>query len=128
MNDNRNHLTLVNSDRIRNTLRRQFDGSAHTVIGELLQNSQRSGSTSVDIVSISEDTPENTANKERCVRYSRLIYADNGTGLIGREGFEKLICLGDSYYENPSVEQNQLPMGVGFNSLLANQKVTLVVN
>jgi hypothetical protein len=122
-----NDLTLVNRDRIRDTLRRQFDGSAHTVIGELLQNSQRSGSTSVDIVSISEDTPENTATEERCVRYSRLIYADNGTGLIGREGFEKLICLGDSYYENPSIEQNQLPMGVGFNSLLANQKITRVV-
>lgn len=125
MND-RNHLTLVNPDRIRDTLRRQFDGSAHTVVGELLQNSQRSSSTSVDIVSVTEDIPEKTTTEERCVRYS-MIYADNGTGLIGKEGFEKLICLGDSYYENPSVEQNQLPMGVGFNSLLANQKVTKVV-
>jgi hypothetical protein len=126
MND-RNHLTLVNPDRIRDTLKRQFDGSAHTVLGELLQNSQRSGSSEVHIIPIIEDPPEEATSKEHSLRYSRLVYADDGTGLIGREGFKKLICLGDSYYENPSVEQNQLPMGVGFNSLLANEKVTKVV-
>lgn len=99
--------SLVNTDRLFGVVRRLFTGSLDEIVGELLQNAQRSGATEVDI-RVSED---------------RITFSDNGSGLKdGAEGFRKLLSIGESDY-TPEVEAAQTPMGIGFYALLSHSAV-----
>lgn len=102
---------LIHPDKIRNSIKRLFDGKVSTMLGELFQNSQRAGATNVTIETNSEG----------------FTYTDNGTGLKGIEGFHTLLCLGDSHFDNPNVEPDQAPMGLGLHSILASDQITEIV-
>jgi hypothetical protein len=57
----------------------------------------------------------------------RFCYSDDGHGLSrGKDSFHDLLSMGDSGYDRPEVEQ-QHPMGIGINSLLALEGVKRVV-
>lgn len=102
--------TLVNADRIRSSIKRLFHNRIDEVISELLQNSQRSGSTSVDIT-----TTETS-----------LTIHDNGHGLLnGIDGFHTLLKLAESNFDNDTIN-DQDPMGVGIISLLTHDQVNEV--
>jgi hypothetical protein len=101
---------LVNPERIRSSIKRLFHNRIDEVIGELLQNSQRSGSTTVVIT-----TTENS-----------FTVADNGHGLIGDiQGFHTLLKLAESRFDNETIE-DQDPMGVGIVSLLTHDQISEV--
>lgn len=101
---------LVHPDRLFGVVQRLFTGSVEEVLGELLQNAQRSGATEVDI-RIDQD---------------RMVFSDNGTGLKkGLEGFRTLLAIADSNYR-PEVEATQSPMGVGFYALLSHPGISQV--
>lgn len=107
---------LVNPHKIRSSIKRLFTGKVTEILGELLQNSQRAGSLHVNVTTTADGTS--------------FKYQDDGCGLQGVEGFYKILSLGDSGF-NESVIENQAPMGVGFNSLLAHEsigKVTVTSN
>jgi hypothetical protein len=102
--------TLVNADRIRSSIKRLFHNRIDEVISEILQNSQRSGSTSVDIT-----TTENS-----------FTIQDNGHGLLnGIDGFHTLLKLAESNFDNDTID-DQDPMGVGIVSLLTHDQVNEV--
>src|SRR5260370_21748272 len=76
---------LVNPDRIRSSIKRLFHNRIDEVISEILQNSQRSGSTAVDITS--------TENG--------FTIQDNGHGLLnGIDGFPTLLKLAETEFDN----------------------------
>lgn len=110
MTNTADYTNLIDTNRIRDSIRRLFDGKATTILSELFQNSQRAGATKVRITT--------TANQ--------ITYADDGTGILGVEGFYRLVCLGASSYENPEIESNQAPMGIGLHSLLACAQIDAV--
>src|SRR6267378_628391 len=101
---------LVNPDRIRSSIKRLFHNRIDEVLGELFQNSQRSGSTTVDITT-SDDG---------------FTVQDNGHGLLnGIDGFHTLLKLAESHFDNETIE-DQDPMGVGIVSLLTHDQITEV--
>ena len=104
-----NHL--VNPDRIRQVVRRSFSGRLDEILGELFQNSQRAGATTVTI------TTSQTG----------FTLADDGHGIPETaESWHKLLCLAESAYQDETVETNQAPMGVGLHALLAHEGVSTV--
>ncbi len=101
---------LVNADRIRSSVKRLFHNRIDEILCEIFQNSQRSGSTTVDIT-----TTNNT-----------FIIQDNGHGLLnGIDGFHTLLKLAESNFDNETIE-DQDPMGVGIVSLLTHDQVNEV--
>lgn len=100
--------TLVNPDRIRSSIKRLFHNSIDEVMSELFQNSQRSGSTLVEIT-----TTENS-----------VTIQDNGHGLLdGINGFHTLLKLAESNFDNETID-DQDPMGLGIVSLLTHDQVS----
>ncbi len=55
---------------------------------------------------------------------------DDGHGLVeGLESLRKLLVFSDSGFADPQVEEHQRPLGMGFYSLIANERIThLLVN
>jgi hypothetical protein len=105
-----NLSVLVNPDRIRSSIKRLFHNRIDEVVAELFQNSQRSGSTTVDIT-----TTENG-----------FTIQDNGHGLLnGIDGFHTLLKLAESNFDNETIE-DQDPMGLGIVSLLTHDQITEV--
>jgi len=101
---------LVNPDRIRSSIKRLFHNRIDEAVSEILQNSQRSGSTTVDIT-----TTENG-----------FTIQDDGHGLLnGIDGFHTLLKLAESHFDNETIE-DQDPMGVGIVSLLTHDQITEV--
>src|SRR5207248_8867744 len=88
--------------------KRLFHNRIDEVVAELFQNSQRSGSTTVDIT-----TTENG-----------FTIQDNGHGLLnGIDGFHTLLKLAESNFDNETIE-DQDPMGLGIVSLLTHDQIT----
>jgi hypothetical protein len=102
--------TVMNTHAIRQTIKRLFDGNLTTVIGELLQNAQRSKATLVKFQTLA----------------TGFSVDDNGHGILGMDGFKTLLTLGDSKFENTLVKF-QHPMGVGFHALLALENIEKVI-
>jgi len=101
---------LVNPDRIRSSIKRLFHNRIDEVLSELFQNSQRSGSTAVDIT-----TTE-----------TGFTIQDNGHGLLNDiDGFHTLLKLAESNFDNETIEA-QDPMGLGIVSLLTHDQITEV--
>ncbi len=98
---------LVNTDRIRSSIKRLFHNNIAEVLAESFQNSQRAGAKNVQITI----TPDG------------FSIADDGHGLLGGiNGFHTLLKLAESAFDNPTVE-DQDPMGVGIVSLMTHDKV-----
>src|SRR5437016_5924618 len=94
-----------------NVVKRLFTGKAQECLCEILQNSQRSGATRVDI-----SFPER----------SICVIEDNGHGLThGVESLRALLVFAESGYD-AHVKENQAPMGVGIYALIANEAVIRV--
>lgn len=105
-----NLRVLVNPDRIRSSIKRLFHNRIDEVIGELFQNSQRSGSTTVNITTTD----------------SGFTIQDDGHGLLnGIDGFHTLLKLAESDFDNETIE-DQDPMGLGIVSLLTHDQITAV--
>lgn len=101
---------LVNPDRLRSSVKRLFRNRIDEVLSELFQNSQRSNSTAVDIL-----TTDNT-----------FTIQDNGHGLLnGIDGFHTLLKLAESNFDNETIH-DQDPMGLGIVSLLTHDQVKQV--
>ena len=95
---------------IASSYKRLFHNRIDEVVAELFQNSQRSGSTTVDIT-----TTENG-----------FTIQDNGHGLLnGIDGFHTLLKLAESNFDNETIE-DQDPMGLGIVSLLTHDQITEV--
>jgi len=103
-----NDLTvLVNTDRIRSSIKRLFHNNIAEVLSEIFQNSQRAGAKNVQITI----TPDG------------FSITDDGHGLLaGIDGFHTLLKLAESAFDNPPVV-DQDPMGVGIVSLMTHDKV-----
>lgn len=97
---------IIEISAVRSLIKRSFPNDVRTIVGKLLQNSQRSGATYIDFFT----------------RENRIVVFDNGSGI---NDFRDLIVLGKSKYTE-QVTQNQHPMGVGFHSLLAHDQITSV--
>src|SRR2546430_240541 len=98
---------LVNTDRIRSSIKRLFHNNIAEVLSEIFQNSQRAGAKNVQITI----TPDG------------FSITDDGHGLIGGiDGFHTLLTLAESAFDNPTIE-DQDPMGVGIVSLITHDKV-----
>lgn len=101
---------LVNTERLRSSIRRLFQNKIAEVISECLQNSARARADQVSIT-----TTE-----------TGFAIQDNGHGLLnGAEGFHILLRIAESYFDNPTIA-DQWPMGLGVGALLAHDKVTRV--
>jgi hypothetical protein len=101
---------LVNPDRLRSSVKRLFRNRIDEVLSELFQNSQRSNSTTVDI--LTTDTA--------------FTIQDNGHGLLnGIDGFHTLLKLAESNFANETIN-DQDPMGLGIVSLLIHDQVSQV--
>jgi hypothetical protein len=100
---------LVNTTRIRSSIRRLFNNSIAEVLSELFQNSQRACASAVQI--------ETWANG--------FCYSDNGHGLADLQAFHTLVRLADSHFDNPTIA-DQAPMGLGIHALLALTDVASV--
>jgi hypothetical protein len=101
---------LVNSDRIRSSVKRLFHNRIDEVLSEILQNAQRAGATKVDIIT-TEDT---------------FTIRDNGHGLLGHvDGFHTLLKLAESNFDSDTID-DQDPMGVGIVSLLTHDQISEV--
>lgn len=105
----KDYSELVNADRLRGSIRRLFENSVPEILGELLQNSQRALATQVTIETGSD----------------WFSFADNGHGLEGIDGFHTLLKIGESYFDNPTIG-DQDPMGLGTLALLAHDEVSEV--
>lgn len=107
-------MTLVNEDRFfRAGVTRLFTGAVREFINEVIQNAQRSLSTHVWI---SFPTP------------TTCVIQDDGHGLAeGRESLKKLLMFSSSGFENPQVEENQRPLGMGLYSVIANEQVERII-
>lgn len=105
---------IINPEKTGRLLRRLFNGSAKTIISELLQNAQRAGASQIEF----EFTPAGFTVK------------DNGSGLqVSPDpavGFNALLRIAESLYSDLNVEDNQRPMGVGLGALLSHQQVKTV--
>lgn len=106
------HLSvLVNTDRIRSSIKRLFHNNVAETLAELFQNSQRAGAKNVTI----KITPDG------------FSVTDDGHGLLnGVDGFHTLLKLAESQFDNPTIE-DQDPMGVGIVSLLTHDAVEEVI-
>lgn len=101
---------LVNTNRIRSSIKRLFHNRIDEVVSEIVQNCQRAGAKNVDIV-----TTENS-----------FTIQDNGHGLLGGiDGFHTLLKLAESNFDNNTIE-DQDPMGVGIVSLLTHDQISEV--
>ncbi len=110
MSDTTGLANLVNTDRVRRSIKRLFTNDISEVLGELFQNSQRAGAT------LAEITTSDTG----------FIYSDNGHGLIGGlDGLHILLKIAESKFDNETIEA-QDPMGLGIHSLLAHDQVSAV--
>jgi hypothetical protein len=115
MNDqllsNENNLSmLINTDKIRSSIKRLFRNDINEVLGELFQNSQRARATSVEISTFQ----------------GGFTYWDNGHGLLdGTKGFHTLLKIAESNFDNPTLI-DQDPMGIGINSLLGHDQIISV--
>src|SRR5581483_7870130 len=86
--------SLVNTQKIRSSIKRLFQNTAKEVIAELLQNAARALATHVMIT-----TTENT-----------VVIHDDGHGLLdGVNGFHTLLKIAESYFDNETIEA-QAPM------------------
>jgi hypothetical protein len=102
--------TLVNPDRIRSSIKRLFRNRIDEVLSEIFQNSQRSNSTTVEILTTD----------------STFTIQDNGHGLLnGIDGFHTLLKLAESNFDNETIN-DQDPMGLGIVSLLTHDQVKQV--
>lgn len=101
---------LVNPERLRSSVKRLFRNRIDEVLSEIFQNSQRSNSTTVEIL-----TTEST-----------FTIQDNGHGLLnGIDGFHTLLKLAESNFDNETIN-DQDPMGLGIVSLLTHDQVKQV--
>lgn len=100
---------LVNTTRIRSSIRRLFNNSISEVLSELFQNSQRARASMVQI---------ETWDTGFC-------YSDNAHGLADPQAFHTLVRLADSHFDNPTIA-DQDPMGLGIHALLALTDVSSV--
>jgi len=107
-NPDTSHLSvLVNTDRIRSSIKRLFHNNVAETISEILQNSQRAGAKNVAI----KITPDG------------FSITDDGHGLLnGVDGFHTLLKLAESQFDNATIE-DQDPMGIGIVSLLTHDGV-----
>lgn len=93
----------------RKQLRRLYKGTVQEFLRELFQNSYRAGARNVALAITAP---------------GRFFYRDDGSGLVnGLRGLFDLLCLANSSWEDESVEPNQLPIGLGFYSLIVNPRV-----
>jgi len=110
LSDTSKLAVLVNPDRLRSSIKRLFRNRIDEVLSEIFQNSQRSKSTTVDIL-----TTENT-----------FTIQDDGHGLLnGINGFHTLLKLAESNFDNETIN-DQDPMGLGIFSLLTHDQVKQV--
>jgi hypothetical protein len=101
---------LINTDRVRSSIRRLFHNSISECISELFQNSQRAKAKKVRI----------TTNEDG------FTYEDDGHGLLGGiAGFHTLLKLAESNFDNDTIT-DQDPMGLGIHSLLAHDQIQRV--
>ena len=101
---------LINSDRVRSSVRRLFANDIAECLSELFQNSQRARATRVEITT-----------GER-----GFTYRDDGHGLIGGvDGFHTLLKIAESRFDNETIE-DQDPMGLGIHALLAHDAIRQV--
>ena len=107
--ENSNKTMPLNPLKLRQSIRRMFNGTARELISELLQNCQRAEATEVTIETFK------TENDTYIVSF-----LDNGKGLKSFKDIENLISLGDSGFDEEVLKQ-QKPAGIGINSILANE-------
>ncbi len=115
--------TLIHAANARKLFKRTFQGSVNEILTELFQNAQRVGATKVDLAWNELVSSLETTDGESVHQFE---YQDNGPGLRGIEGFEALLCIALSSYDD-DVTSNQQPMGIGFQALLAHEHVSQVV-
>src|SRR5713226_8603379 len=100
--------SMINEDRFfRSGVKRLFTGKPWEIFNELLQNAQRSMATCFEV-----SFPTTTS----------CVVQDNGHGLV--EGLRKLLVFSDSGFADPQVQANQRPLGMGFYSLIANERIS----
>lgn len=101
------YAVLVNPERIRSSVKRLFRNNISESLSESFQNSQRAGAKNVAIVI----TPDG------------FSIQDDGHGILdGIEGFQTLLKLAESSFDNPTIE-DQDPMGIGIASLLTHDQI-----
>src|SRR5215210_6505009 len=101
---------LINTDRVRSSIRRLFQNDIAECLSELFQNSQRARASKVEILTCEE----------------RFTYRDDGHGLIGGvEGFHTLLKIAESNFDNDTIT-DQDPMGLGIHALLAPDVISRV--
>ena len=105
-----NLFELINTDRVRSSIRRLFQNDIAECLSELIQNSQRARARKVEIVT----------------REEWFTYRDDGHGLLGGvEGFHTLLKIAESRFDNETIT-DQDPMGLGIHALLAHDRVRQV--
>lgn len=101
---------LINSDRVRSSVRRLFANDISECLSELFQNSQRARATKVEITTSEQG----------------FTYRDDGHGLIGGVGgFHTLLKIAESNFDNETIA-DQDPMGLGIHALLAHDAISQV--
>jgi hypothetical protein len=101
---------LINTDRVRSSIRRLFQNDIAECLSELFQNSQRARARKVEIVTCKEG----------------FTYRDDGHGLLeGVEGFHTLLKIAESNFDNETIT-DQDPMGLGIHALLAHDAIRQV--
>src|SRR6266699_882427 len=108
--------SMINEDRFfRSGVQRLFTGKPWEFLSELIQNAQRGLARHVWVSFPSPCT---------------CVIQDDGHGLVeGLESLRKLLVFSDSGFADPQVEEHQRPLGMGFYSLIANERIThLLVN
>lgn len=101
---------LVNTDRVRSSVRRLFQNDIKECLAELFQNSQRARARNVEITT----------------RENAFTYRDDGHGILDNlHGFHTLLKIAESDFVNETIEA-QDPMGLGIHSLLAHESVRSV--
>lgn len=105
-----NLSNLVNTDRVRSSVRRLFQNDIKECLAELFQNSQRARATLAEI----------TTTKDS------FTYRDNGHGILDNlQGFHTLLKIAESDFVNETIV-DQDPMGLGIHSLLAHESIKSV--
>jgi hypothetical protein len=101
---------LINTDRVRSSIRRLFQNDIAECLSELFQNSQRARARKVEIITGEEG----------------FTYRDDGHGLLnGVEGFHTLLKIAESNFDNETITE-QDPMGLGIHALLAHDAIRRV--
>ncbi len=105
--------SMINEEQFfRSGVKRLFTGQPWEIFNELFQNAQRSHAQHVWI---------SFPNPRACV------VQDDGHGLHeGLHSLRKLLVFSDSGFADPQVAVQQRPLGMGFYSLIANERVTSV--